>query len=363
MDVGDVEVLSRGRVVALRRFGIVRSYGLLAGIKVDSTEQEQVVRIDLFGIIVMEDDPDGVGEFRLYAKNLSDFSSIIVLKRALRDAVIGLRLARSKLPVSKTAFDRLLAPVHLETFQIRASGEAKKAGLMQAYYGVFVFVFILYMAIMMYGIAVMRGIIEEKSSRIMEVLLGSLSPGQLMSGKILGIGLVGLTQIAVYALSAGILRMYVTAGNIDASWAGALETCSVGNMFYLVVFFLLGYFLYTTMFAVVGAVTNSEQEAQQLQSPLILTLVIPMATTFYFVANPDSFPAILFSMIPLFAPMVMFMRISVMPPPAWQIVLSISLMLAAIALLFVGAARVFRVGILMYGKRPTLPEIFRWVRG
>ncbi|MFC1678862.1 ABC transporter permease [Elusimicrobiota bacterium] len=313
------------------------------------------------GILVI-DDRDGRAKPRFYAKNLSDFSSIIALKEALRDAVIGLRLERSKLPVKKAALDLLLAPVDMETFQISKSGEAKKKGLTQAYYGVFIFVFILYMSIVMYGGAVMRGIIEEKSSRIMEVLLGSLTSEQLMSGKILGIGLVGLTQIAVYALTAGMLRLYVAASGIDASWVGMLDTFSILNMFYFVFFFLLGYFIYTSMFAVAGAVSNTEQDAQHLQTPMILALAVPMATTFYFVANPDSIAAVVLSLIPFFAPVVMFMRVSVMPPPAWQVALSIGLMLAAIVLLLKGAARVFRVGILMYGKRPTLPEIFRWVR-
>ncbi len=317
---------------------------------------------ELFGIMVIDDEQGGRARSRFYAKNLSDFTSIGVLKRALRNAVIGLRLERSKLPVSKAALDRLLAPVGMETFQVSKSGPAKKKGSMQTYYGVFIFVFILYMAIIMYGVAVMRGILEEKSSRIMEVLLGSLTSEQLMSGKILGIGLVGLTQIAVYAFTAGVLRIYAAASRIDASWVGMLDTFSIMNMFYLVVYFLLGYFMYTAMFAVVGAVTNSEAEAQQLQAPLIMMLAIPMATTFFFVANPDSTPAVVLSLIPIFTPMVMFMRICVMPPPAWQIALSMALMLATIALLLKGAAKVFRIGILMYGKRPSLPEILRWAR-
>jgi ABC-2 type transport system permease protein len=110
-------------------------------------------------------------------------------------------------------------------------------------------------------------------------------------------------------------------------------------------------------------VCNSEQEAQNLQTPLVMCLVIPMVATFFFVANPDAPAAVVASMIPLFAPMVMFMRITVLTPPAWQIALSIAILLVTIYLCFKGVARVFRIGILMYGKRPTLPEILRWARG
>jgi ABC-2 type transport system permease protein len=197
----------------------------------------------------------------------------------------------------------------------------------------------------------------------MEVLLGSLSPSQLMTGKIVGIGLVGLTQMAVYAVTAGALRVYVMAQRIDAEWTSALDAFSLVRMAYFMVFFLLGYFMYTALFASVGAVCNSEQEAQNLQGPLIMCLVIPMVTTFFFVANPDSTIAVVVSLIPLFTPMVMFMRISVLTPPFWQIVLSVAIMLVTIWLFFRGAARVFRIGILMYGKRPSLPEIWRWARG
>ena len=112
-----------------------------------------------------------------------------------------------------------------------------------------------------------------------------------------------------------------------------------------------------------GAVCNSEQEAQNLQTPLVMCLVVPMVATFFFVSNPDSTPAVVVSLIPLFAPMVMFMRISVLTPPFWQIALSILILVVTIHFLFKGVARIFRVGVLMYGKRPTVPEILKWVRG
>ena len=137
---------------------------------------------------------------------------------------------------------------------------------------------------------------------------------------------------------------------------------SPAKLFYFVVFFLLGYFFYVGLFAAIGAVCNTEQEAQNLQSPVTMCLIVPMVATFFFVNNPDSTAAVVMSMIPLFAPMVMFMRICVLMPPFWQIALSIVLCVGSIWLLFRGVAKVFRIGILMYGKRPTIPEIIRWAR-
>jgi len=129
-----------------------------------------------------------------------------------------------------------------------------------------------------------------------------------------------------------------------------------------VIFFLLGYFLFVTLFAAVGAVCNSEQEAQNLQAPVVICLVIPMATTIFFVTQPDSTAAVIVSLIPIFTPMVMFMRISVLTPPFWQIALSIVLTTLTIWVLFRAVAKIFRIGSLMYGKRPSIPEILRWAR-
>jgi len=318
---------------------------------------------DLFGIITIGKDLDAAGNFRLYARSVGNLAVQRTLQRALRDAVIGLRLERSNLSLEQEQLEKILSPIELESFQVAAGGQVKKKGFDEAYFGTFTFVMILYMALLLYGVAVMRGILEEKSNRIMEVLLGSLSPDQLMTGKILGIGLVGLTQMAIYAATAGFVRLYMAASPLAGDWAGALDAVSPLKMLYFLIYFLLGYFLYTSLFAAVGAVCNSEQEAQNLQTPVVMCLVIPMVATFFFVANPDSTAAVVVSLIPLFTPMVMFMRISVLTPPFWQIALSIVLLLATNYFFFKAVGRIFRIGVLMYGKRPTVPEILRWARG
>jgi ABC-2 type transport system permease protein len=324
--------------------------------------EPRVSKKDLFGIVTAGNDLDAPGNFGFYTRSVGNLFVQKTLQRALRESVVGERLARSNLSLEREKLEKLLSPIEMETFEVHA-GETRKKGFDEAYFGTFAFVMILYMSLLLYGVAVMRGILEEKSNRIMEVLLGSLSPDQLMAGKILGIGLVGLTQMAIYVISAGLLRLYVGIYSVQAVWTGALDTISPMKMAYFFVFFILGYFLYTSLFAAVGAVCNSEQEAQNLQSPLVMCLVVPMVATFFFVANPDSPAAVIASLIPLFTPMVMFMRITVLTPPAWQIGLSILLLGGTIYFFFRGVARIFRIGVLMYGKRPTVPEILRWARG
>ena len=325
--------------------------------------EPRVLSGDVFGILTVGDKLESDANFNFYARSVGNIFAQKALQRALKEAVVGLRLEQSHLNVSSEELNKLLAPVELESFEIKEQGNARKRGFDEAYLGTFAFVMILYMALLLYGVAVMRGILEEKSNRIMEVLLGSLTPDQLMTGKILGIGLVGLTQMAIYAVTVGVLRVYAGLAVPQASWIGALESISASKLAYFFVFFILGYFLYTSLFAAVGAVCNSEQEAQNLQTPLIMCLVIPMVLTFFFVTNPDSPAAVVASMIPLFAPMVMFMRITVLTPPFWQIALSIGLLLVTNYIFFRAVGRVFRIGILMYGKRPTVPEILKWARG
>jgi ABC-2 type transport system permease protein len=323
--------------------------------------EERVREKRLYGILSVNADIDAKDAFQFYGRTVGDIKSIAEFQSALRRSVIGLRFEKANIAVDKELVAKLMAPVDMQTNELSTGGGSTKKGFMEAYFGTFMFVMVLFMTLLLYGIATMRGILEEKSSRVMEVLLGSVSPDELMTGKILGIGLVGLTQVAIYAVTAGAVRIYLSAqGNPEM--AGFLSAFTAGKMAFFLVFFLLGYFMYTAMFACIGAVCNSEQEAQNLQSPVQMCLMLPMMATIFFVGQPDSTISVVVSLIPIFTPMVMFMRICVQTPPAWQIALSIALSLGATVLLFRGAAKVFRIGILMYGKRPTIPEIFRWAR-
>jgi len=315
---------------------------------------------DLSGVVTIGNDLDAKDNFHFYGRNVGDGITLGRLESALQRAVNLLRLERAGLRADGDTLRKAMADLEFETFQVSAAGTASKKGFLEAYLGTFLFVILLYMTLLLYGIAVMRGILEEKSNRVMEVLLGSLTPSELMTGKILGVGLVGLTQVGIYVLTALVLPLLVP--GTSGPMATVLEALSPMRMVWFLIFFLLGYFMYTALFAAVGAVCNSEQEAQNLQSPVLMCLVIPMVATFFFVSQPDSAVARVVSMIPLFTPMVMVMRINTLMPPLWEILLSIALTTGFIWLLFRGVAKIFRIGILMYGKRPTVPEILRWAR-
>ncbi len=248
--------------------------------------------------------------------------------------------------------------VSLKTYKITKEG-AKEGGLETEFIGGFVFAMILYMTILLYGVSVQRSVQEDKSSRIVEIILSSTRSLPLMLGKILGVGSVGLTQYAIWSLLGFAGTSYLRATNPALAGLTALPASTLG---FVVLYFVLGYFLYAAIYAGVGAMVTSEQEAQQLQWPVTSLLIIPIVFMSSVMRDPDGLLSVILSLVPFFSPILMLMRINMHTPPAWQIGLSIGLLLLAIYAAAVLAARVFRVGILMYGKRPTLPELVRWIR-
>jgi ABC-2 type transport system permease protein len=333
------------------------------GVDAEQTRSTSLDRVDsgeFYGLVTIGPDVDDEKNFRLDWKNIGDQSTENALEGALQEAVVGVRIEKSELDLDPKKLRELTKWAQLNTYQVTKGGESKEKGFEDAFIPTFIFVMMLYFLIYFHGYSMTRGIIQEKTSRVMEVLLGSVSPDQLMTGKILGIGLVGLTQVSIYMLTGWLARtaaqFLMNIGDMERF----LDTIAPGKLLAFGVFYLFGYFIFVSIFAIVGAACNSDQEAQQLQLPIVGCLMLPMMTTFFFVANPDSTGAVVMSLIPIFTPMVMFMRISVLTPPLWQIALSLLLMSGTIYLFFRAAAKVFRIGTLMYGKRPGIREIWRW---
>ena len=333
----------------------------------DSTAQQaalaaRVMDGSLSGYLIIDKDFASAGALRYYLKNTGDVVNMGRVESAVNRAVMGLKLQDQNLSLTPDQLDKVTKGIDLQTFKVSEGGKTEKKGFDATYITTFAFVFFLYMTILIQGITALRGILEEKSSRIIEVLLSSVTPLQLMLGKIIGFFLVGMTQVGFYALVGTILSLIgVSSAGSEAmkQVAAALSPMLMG---YFVLFFLLGFFLFMSMFVAIGSMVNSEQDAQAMQQPIVMALVIPMAMTFVFVNQPDAMLTRVISLIPIFTPMVMFMRISVQTPPFWEIGLSIVLTLLATIGVAWAAARVFRVGILMYGKRPTLPEIMQWIK-
>ncbi|HTS10237.1 MAG TPA: ABC transporter permease [Candidatus Eisenbacteria bacterium] len=263
----------------------------------------------------------------------------------------------SKQGLSSSQADELLKPVKVESVRIDRGRETKGSGSSR-FLEITVMVMLIYVAVLLYGISVMRSVLEEKTSRIMEVLLSSASPTELMTGKILGVGAVGLTQIVVWTVMGGVIALPSLAAQPNF---GDLQLSPL-MMVSFVLYFLLGYLLYSTMYATIGAITTTEQEGQQLQFLIVMPLVLSVFMLMPVIRAPDSATVMWLSLVPFLAPIVMYARIVIQTPPLWQIGLSLLLMVGTIAGLVILCARIYRVGVLIYGKRANLPEIMKWLK-
>jgi ABC-2 type transport system permease protein len=216
--------------------------------------------------------------------------------------------------------------------------------------------FLMYFVILFYGMNVARSIIEEKTSRIFEVLLATIRPEELMAGKVIGVGSVGLTQVAIWIAAGAIL------GSSGLMAAGDSIHLTLAQGIYFIVFFLLGYILYSSIAAALGAMTSSEQELQQMNIFLMLPLIASSTVIYRVVTDPTGFISKAFSFFPFCTPLIMYVRIAVGGASGLEIALSIVELILTIWLVLWIASRIYRVGILMYGKRPNLPEIIRWLK-
>lgn len=253
--------------------------------------------------------------------------------------------------------------VTMQTERLSKRGRSEGNPLTGFLFGIGV-AMVLYMTIFIYGLNVMRGVLEEKSSRVAEVVISSISPAKLLIGKVVGVGSVGLTQLVIwiglgwlmYGLREKVLSQF-DAGGLPF----AIPNIGVLGGVAILLFFVLGFLFYAGLFAAVGATVNSEQEAQQAQMPVVLLLLLSIMFLQNILMNPDGTLSIVLSVLPFSAPIVMPMRLSMGDVPLIQLAGSLlSVLVAAVGATWL-ASRIYRVGLLMYGKRPSVRELARWV--
>lgn len=301
------------------------------------------------------------------------------IRSDLREAIREERLARAG--VSDDVRAIFESGVSLEMRKLTESGSEEED--QTAFYTALGFIMglLIFIALFMYGAIIMKGVIEEKSNRIVEVIASSIRPVELLIGKILGITGVALTQFAVWFLfstgilfAAGPLMMMfgdnemvqdaVTAETGAGAGAGAFEIPAIDPFliagFFL--FFILGYFIYSSLFAMVGSTVDSEADTQQMMMPIMFLIIIAWIINVEVMQNPGSTISVISSLIPFFAPITMVTRIAISPVPAWQLILSVLLMAGTIGATLWFSARIYRVGILQYGKKAGFKDLLKWFR-
>lgn len=240
------------------------------------------------------------------------------------------------------------------------------------YFGAIIFVMILYFMVVMNGQTLMRSVIDEKTSRIMEVLISSVTPFQLLAGKVVGMGAAALTQVAIWIVAGLGIFLYSGSASLDMNSPISRIAFDPAIVIFFMLFFVAGYIMYSTLFALIGSIVNSDKEAQAFVMPVSMSLIVPVMVGIGVVQDPNALWVMVMAYIPLFTPTLMLMRVVFLAPTAESYsVFSgivgeatlgfITLVIATIGVVWV-ASKIFRIGILMYGKRPTLPEVMRWIR-
>jgi ABC-2 type transport system permease protein len=314
---------------------------------------QAIANKQLDGYLVITQSPasDGASHrptFDFKPRSSADIATSGSIESALHTVLTREYLAAHSVPTDEAK--ALMDPVTVNV--IGANGQHTSSR--QSFFVAYTLFFLMYMVVLLYGMNVARSIIEEKTSRVFEVLLSTIQPDELLAGKILGVGSVGLTQVAIW----------MAAALLFAAQAGAMSgiTISATQIIFFIIYFALGYALYSSVAAALGAMTNSEQELQQLNMFLMMPLFLSMGMLPVLITSPNSLLARIVSQIPFCAPLLMNFRISIAMPQPWEIGLSIGLILVTIYAVLWISSRIYRVGILMYGKKPNLPEIMRWLK-
>lgn len=323
----------------------------------NAVESEQVK-----GYLVLDSGTVAGHQARYSGSNTTAIFDMQQLNRAIQHEVLGMRLENSGID-AELGRELTSLNVNFTTERLTKRGRGG-SGNVSIFFGLGV-AMLLYMTIFIYGLNVLRGVLEEKQTRVAEVVIASISPTKLLLGKVIGVGAVGFTQLVLWMgmsflmwqVRAPILAKMgapqMNSGFPDISWATGLI---------LLAFFVLGFMFYAGLFAAVGATVNSEQEAQQAQMPVVLLLVCSIMFVQNVLLTPDSTLSRTLSLLPFSAPIVMPLRMTVAPVPPLDIVMALlSVTLGAIFTTWL-ASRIYRVGLLMYGKRPSFREILRWVR-
>jgi ABC-2 type transport system permease protein len=294
-----------------------------------------------------------------HARNTSNVFTQSSLRSDLSEVVRRIRLRQAGIDPAR--MEELTKRVEINPLQVPGTGTS--GGGMAGMIFAFVLFFLLYMSILMWGQQVMQGVLEEKGTRVIEVLISALTPFELMMGKLLGICLVGMTQLAIWLGTVVVL----TAPGIVSMMAFlppgvTLPSMTLGIAANLALLFILGFFAYATMYAAIGASFNNLQEAQQVAGVVVVFIIAPVMVIYPVINDPSSTMAVTMSLIPLFTPLIMPLRIAIEMPPVWQLALAYALTLSFVVGMVWFCSKIYRVGILMYGKKPTLKEILKWTR-
>lgn len=301
------------------------------------------------GSLLIQSDVLKTGDVEYRSQNVGDVRLTERLAGTLEDLIREKKLTERG--IDPEVIRELEISVEMKTIKINEKGEEKESGFLQTFFSGYIFIMMLFFLIVTSGQLLVRSMIEEKSNRIVEVLVSSCTARDLMAGKILGLSGLGLTQMLVWV---GIGLSIVEKFN--------LNVIDAEHFSLLLVYFVLGYLFYAGVFVAIGAPATTEQEAQQITQYALLFPVLPIVLALPIMQNPETVWVKILTFIPLLTPTFMALRIPIQTPASWEIIGTIIILaLSSVAMMWV-AAKIFRTGILIYGKRPSISELIRWIK-
>lgn len=319
---------------------------------------DRVRRKELDGYVVIPPDVLTGKKAEYYGSNVGDFINSMRIEEGLSRAVNEQRLADTG--VDQKLLREISKRVTVNTFKVSEKTEEQDSG--EAFFLVLGVGLLILLMILIYGGTVLSAVMEEKETRIAEVLFSSVRAFPLILGKLVGVSLVALSQIAIWGILIGGFSVYGVATLERQGLDLQLPPVSAANVVYSVLFFLLGFFIYASVYAVIGSIVRTYDESQGFLMVAIVPLILSFYLVFPIMRSPESTLALWTSIIPLSSPVIMPVRIVSQPVPFWQIALSLLIGFGTVILFTWLAARIYRIGMLMYGKRATIPEVWRWVR-
>ncbi len=331
---------------------LVNTLGIGNGVNLTSVRREADAMVStkqIVGYLIVGPDlmADSLIEYR--SSNVGDLRLINRMEEALRQILTEKRFAAHGVDLKLIADLRF--PLNLKPIKLTESGKEEESGFERMFFSVYIFLMMLFFLILTSGQLLVRSVIEEKSNRIVEVLVSSCSPTELMAGKVLGLSGLGFTQIGFWAVI-----------GVAVSVNFGVKLIEPDHAVLLTLYFVLGYLFYAAVFIAFGSPLTTEQEAQQVNSYLVLVLIIPIVLALPAIQNPDATWIKVLTYIPFLTPTMMALRIPIQMPSTLEIVLTVAIMLMAIYAAMWAAGRIFRVAILATGKRPSLGEVARWVK-
>jgi ABC-2 type transport system permease protein len=335
------------------------------GRTLDDVKRELNARIgrgELDGYLVIPPDilTNGETKSAYYGRNVGDVITREQIEDRLNRVVRKQRLIQQG--VKEQDIETLSKSVDVAAYPVNEKGQEGAEDSGAGFAMVFVIAFLIYITVLLYGQVVLGAVVEEKETRIAEVLFSSIRPFQLMVGKLIGVSLMAVTQMAIWVGAFGVVAAFVLPKLAESGKGVNLPHLPAVFFLYFFLFFIVGYFIYATIYVLVGSMVTTTQEGGQMAMPIVFLLMAGLYMAFPVIRAPNSNFAFWISMVPFFSPIVMMVRIVSQPPPFWQIAVSFLIDCVTVVVLIWLSSRIYRTGMLMYGKKATIPEMMRWVR-